>query len=44
MVRIQIKPAHGGAAGFTYNGLKALAEEYPENIRVEWIREEAKRC
>lgn len=28
------------AAGFAYNGLKALAEAYPKNVRVEWIREQ----
>lgn len=32
------------AAGFAYNGLKALADEHPENIKVEWIREEARKC
>ena len=32
------------AAGFAYNGLSALAEEYPENVRVEWIREGERKC
>lgn len=27
------------AAGFAYNGLKALSEEYPQALRVEWKRE-----
>ena len=27
------------AAGFAYNGLKALSEEYPDNVRVEWMRD-----
>lgn len=29
------------AAGFAYNGLKALAAQYPEDITVAWIRPEA---
>ena len=28
------------AAGFAYNGLKALSEEYPQALSVTWIREE----
>lgn len=28
------------AAGFAYNGLKALAATYPQALKVEWIREE----
>jgi uncharacterized protein YsxB (DUF464 family) len=31
------------AAGFAYNGLRALAVEYPNNVSVEWLREEGQR-
>ena len=26
------------AAGFAYNGLKALAKQYPEHVTVEWMK------
>lgn len=28
------------AAGFAYNGLKALAAEYPDHVQVRWTRKE----
>ena len=31
------------AAGFAYNGLRALAEAYPDRIQVEWKRQTEER-
>ena len=36
-------PRANSAAGFAYNGLKALARQYPEIVKVEWRRPETER-